>query len=36
MSCESLELPIERLDDPINTGLELVRHDQPTVFLHGA
>ena len=33
---ESFQLPIERLDDPIDAGFELLRHDLPTVLLHGA
>src|SRR5256885_16875304 len=33
---ESFELPIEGLDNPIDAGLEVLRHDLSTVFLHGA
>src|SRR5688500_713721 len=33
---ESFELPIEGLDDSVDAALELLRHDLPTVFLHGA
>jgi hypothetical protein len=33
---ECFELPIEGLDDPIDAGLELLRHDLPPVLLRGA
>ena len=33
---ESFELPIEGFDNPIDAGLEVLRHDLSTVFLHGA